>query len=39
VLVGFLAGVGFQIGIAMLGDMFGVVAPSHRTLTQVQEIV
>ena len=39
VLVGFLTGVGFQVGIAMLGDMFGVVAPSHRTLTQVQEIV
>ena len=36
VLVGFLTGVGFQVGIAMLGDMFGVVAPSHRTLVQVQ---
>ena len=32
VLVGFLTGVGFQVGIAMLGDMFGVAAPSHRTL-------
>ena len=39
VLVGFLTGVGFQVGIAMLGDMFGVAAPSHRTLTQVQEIL
>jgi sulfate permease, SulP family len=39
VLVGFLSGVGFQVGIAMLGDMFGVVAPSHRTLVQVQEIL
>ena len=39
VLVGFLTGVGFQVGIAMLGDMFGVVAPSHRTLVQVQEIL
>jgi sulfate permease, SulP family len=34
-----LSGVGFQVGIAMLGDMFGVVAPSHRTLVQVQEIL
>src|SRR5215470_17276158 len=38
VLVGFLTGVGFQVGIAMLGDMFGVPTPSHRTLTQVKEI-
>jgi MFS superfamily sulfate permease-like transporter len=37
VLVGFLTGVGFQVGIAMLGDMFGVAAPSHRTLIQVQD--
>jgi sulfate permease, SulP family len=35
VLVGFLTGVGFQVGIAMLG----VDAPSHRTLIQVQEVV
>ena len=39
VLVGFLTGVGFQVGIAMLGDMLGVVVPSHRTLIQVQEIL
>jgi high affinity sulfate transporter 1 len=39
VLVGFLTGVGFQVGIAMLGDMFGVTAPAHRTLIQVQEIL
>ena len=39
VLVGFLTGVGFQVGVAMLGDMFGVTAPSHRTLIQVQEIL
>jgi high affinity sulfate transporter 1 len=38
VLVGFLTGVGFQVGIAMLGDMLGVATPSHRTLVQVQEI-
>src|SRR5271166_5221680 len=39
VLVGFLAGVGFQVGIAMFGDMLGVEAPSHRTLIQVREIL
>jgi MFS superfamily sulfate permease-like transporter len=37
VLVGFLTGVGFQVGIAMLDDMFGVVAPSHRTLIQSRD--
>jgi sulfate permease, SulP family len=39
VLVGFLTGVGVQVGIAMLGDMFGVDTPSHRTLIQVQELL
>jgi SulP family sulfate permease len=39
VLVGFLTGVGFQVGIAMLGDMFGVDARSHRTLVQVYEVL
>jgi len=39
VLVGFLTGVGFRVGIATLGDMFGIVAPSRRTLTQLQEIL
>jgi sulfate permease, SulP family len=39
VLIGFLTGVGFQVGIAMLGDMFGLVVPSRRTLIQVQEIL
>jgi sulfate permease, SulP family len=39
VLIGFLTGVGFQVGIAMLGDMLGVAAPSHRTLFQLQEIL
>ena len=29
VLVGFLTGVGFQVGIAMLSDMFGVTVHSH----------
>jgi SulP family sulfate permease len=32
VLVGFLAGVGVQVGIAMLGDMFGVTTHAHNTL-------
>src|SRR5258707_588226 len=39
VLGGFLTGVGFQVGLAMLGDMLGVDTPSHGTLTQVQEIL
>jgi sulfate permease, SulP family len=39
VLVGFLTGVGFQVGIAMLGDMFGLEVSSHRTLIQIQEIL
>ena len=39
VLVGFLTGVGIQVGIAMLGDMFGVTVGSHRTLGQAWEIL
>ncbi|MEZ5888961.1 MAG: SulP family inorganic anion transporter [Xanthobacteraceae bacterium] len=39
VLIGFLTGVGFQVGIAMLGDMLGVAVSSHRTPFQVLEIV
>jgi sulfate permease, SulP family len=39
VLVGFLAGVGVQVGVAMLGDMLGVAAPSHNTALQAWEIV
>ncbi len=39
VLVGFLTGVGFQVGIAMLGEMFGVAAPSHRSLVQLWQVV
>jgi SulP family sulfate permease len=38
VLVGFLTGVGFQVGIAMLGDMFGVTVGSHSTLVQAWEL-
>jgi MFS superfamily sulfate permease-like transporter len=39
VLVGFLTGVGFQVGIAMLSDMIGVTAHSPRTLVQAWEIL
>ena len=39
VLVGFLTGVGFQVGIAMLGDMLGIAVSSHRTLVQAWEIL
>lgn len=39
VLVGFLTGVGFQVGIAMLGDMLGVPVRAQRTLVQAWEIV
>src|SRR5262245_34194417 len=39
VLVGFLAGVGVQVGVAMLGDMLAVAAPSHNTAIQAWEVV
>lgn len=39
VLVGFLTGVGLQVGIAMLGDMLGVTVRSQRTLFQAWEIL
>ena len=39
VLVGFLTGVGFQVGTAMLGDMFGVAVSSHYTLIQASEVI
>ena len=38
VLVGFLTGVGFQVGIAMLGEMLGISVESTRTLDQVAQI-
>ena len=34
-LIGFLTGVGVQVGTAMLGDMVGVAVASRRTLGQV----
>lgn len=39
VLVGFLTGVGVQVGIAVLGEMLGVPANSPRTALQVLELV
>jgi high affinity sulfate transporter 1 len=39
VLVGFLAGVGLQVGIAMLGNMLGVDVASHRSLAQLWEVL
>jgi len=38
VLIGFLTGVGFQVGIAMVGDMVGIETAAHRTLLQVKEL-
>jgi high affinity sulfate transporter 1 len=39
VLVGFLTGVGLQVGIAVLGPMLGLSLQAHRTVFQVAEIV
>jgi len=39
VLVGFLTGVGFQVGIAVLGEMLGVPADSRRTIEQFAQVV
>src|SRR5580658_4536357 len=38
VLVGFLTGVGFQVGIAVLGEMLGIEIASHRTVLQLIEL-
>jgi MFS superfamily sulfate permease-like transporter len=38
VLVGFLTGVGIQVGVAMLGGMLGINVASHGTLEQLWEI-
>jgi sulfate permease, SulP family len=38
VLVGFLTGVGFQVGIAMLGEMLGVPVNSNRTVEQLVQV-
>src|SRR5262245_24087716 len=39
VLIGFLTGVGFQVGIAVLREMLGVPIASHRTLEQLAEVL
>ena len=39
VLVGFLTGVGFQIGIAMLGDLLGIPVNAHKTIAQMQQVI
>ena len=39
VLVGFLTGVGFQVGIAVLGEMVGVEVTSRRTVEQLLEVL
>jgi sulfate permease, SulP family len=39
VLVGFLTGVGFQVGIAMLGEMLGITVKSDRSVEQLVEVV
>jgi sulfate permease, SulP family len=39
VLVGFLTGVGFQIGIAMMGEMFGIPVHAHNTIDQLQQLI
>jgi sulfate permease, SulP family len=38
VLVGFLTGVGFQVGISVLGEMLGLQIRSHRTVLQLAQI-
>ncbi len=39
VLAGFLTGVGFQVGIAVLGEMLGVPVSAHRTVLQLAEVL
>jgi sulfate permease, SulP family len=38
VLVGFLTGVGFQVGIAVLAQMLGVQSDSHTTIVQLYQV-
>jgi high affinity sulfate transporter 1 len=38
VLVGFLAGVGLQVGISMLSDMLGLTAHAHNTVVQIWQV-
>ncbi len=39
VLVGFLTGVGFQVGISVLSEMLGVAVDSHRPMVQLYEVL
>ena len=39
VLVGFLAGVGVQVGVAVVGEMLGIAVAAHRTVGQIAEIM
>lgn len=39
VLIGFLTGVGFQVGIAMLGGMLGIPVKSHNTVEQLRTLI
>jgi SulP family sulfate permease len=39
VLVGFLTGVGFQVGIAVLGEMLGIQVHSNRSVLQLGEVM
>src|SRR5262249_15724764 len=39
VLVGFLTGVGIQVGIAVLGDMLGIAVDTRKTLWQLVEVL
>src|SRR5208337_1970381 len=39
VLIGFLTGVGFQVGIAVLGEMLGIPVKSHNTLEQLRTVI
>jgi MFS superfamily sulfate permease-like transporter len=39
VLIGFLTGVGFQVGIAVLGQMLGIPVSSHRTVEQLWTVI
>jgi MFS superfamily sulfate permease-like transporter len=38
VLVGFLTGVGFQVGIAVMGEVVGIEIRSHRTVEQLRDL-
>ena len=39
VLIGFLTGVGFQVGIAMLGEMLDIPVNSNRTVEQLTQVI